>query len=184
MMNKVFPVFEIWLLIAVISSGEDNLHIIRNVPCEGMIEYCSTCDDGQGEIDLQYEDNKDKDWTYSRMLCVPTSTDSDNTIFITNCECTCETEDKCLKATKVATSDGTAATFTTSKATPNTMVTLPSTNGEAKTTPCPNSTTVTVLGALVGLLVVLLAIVSSSLVWTCWIMRTKQKMKITSEQPR
>ena len=40
------------------------------------------------------------------------------------------------------------------------------------------------LGALVGILVVALVIVSTGWIWTCWTMKKKGGMKVNSEQVR
>ena len=143
--------------------------------------------DEQSElVYIQCEGNQDIQFTWNGSSIVlngvPTSTDCDNTIPVTKCDCETACGDgKPSEATKETTSDD---TFSASNGTPDTTVILPSTNSEAKTAFCPTSSTVAVLGALVGLLGVLLAIVSSTLVLTCWIMGTKREMKITSEQPR
>ena len=42
----------------------------------------------------------------------------------------------------------------------------------------PPSTTISVMGATVGLLVVLLVVVTTGWVWTCWVMRKRGGMKI------
>ena len=44
-----------------------------------------------------------------------------------------------------------------------------------------NSTIVAVLGALVGLLLVLLVIVTTGLVWTCWLLKKRGGLKLSSE---
>lgn len=44
-----------------------------------------------------------------------------------------------------------------------------------------NSTVVAALGALVGLLLVLLATVSAVLAWTCWLLKKRNGMKFNSE---
>ena len=151
----------------------------RDIQCNGTIKYISMCDE---RILFQCEDNKDVKWTYNGFPIVLngvlTSIVCENTMPITECDCkaTCGNRDECSKhkATLLPANDATS----------DTTVTSSSTNSEAKTTACPNSTTVPVLGALVGLLMVLLVIVSSGLLWTCWVMRMKREMKITSEQLR
>ena len=44
-----------------------------------------------------------------------------------------------------------------------------------------NLTTVAVLGAVIGLLLLLLVIVSSILVWTCWLLKKRGEMKFNAE---
>ena len=50
----------------------------------------------------------------------------------------------------------------------------PETTSEVELNLCNNSTTVVALGALAGLLLVLLAVVTAGWIWTCWLMRERR----------
>ena len=104
------------------------------------------------------------DDTYTYMICEDLSDDCVNsqqnygTISI---ECDCECDEHSSK----------------SRTTP--------TSGEVKHTlnSCSNSTTVAVMGAVLCLLLLLLVVVTSTLVWTCWLLKKRGGLMLSSDRP-
>ena len=149
----------------------------RDIQCNGTLKCTSTCVDRQ--LHINCEDNNDMELIYNGIPVVLNgifcSTVWDNTMPTAKCDCDTICDNN---------HDGQATAITTSKATLDTNITLLPTNGEAKTTTCPNSTMVTVLGALVGLLVVLLTVATFSWVWMGCLMKNKSRRIPTSDQSR
>ena len=55
------------------------------------------------------------------------------------------------------------------------------TTSDDKLNSCNNSLTIALLGAIVGLLLLLLVTVTSILVWTCWLLKKRGEMKYNAE---